>query len=228
MKYILLVFSFVFLYAQGEPKIIHAHSVEVSYADKDGKIQKAIISRDSDLRCRDVAFDGPTFWSGEYAKVQVPEYCKKTFITSAGILSPMKMHPKIDTFGELEVLEFLEEMQDDPNMLFVDSRRTGWYDALTIPSATNIPFIYFTEKGKWEKEKQDTLKLFGVKQLIEGYDFSEAKTVLFFCNGVWCRQSPQMIEALLEIGYPPEKMKWYRGGLQSWLNVGMTSTRTPQ
>jgi rhodanese-related sulfurtransferase len=31
-----------------------------------------------------------------------------------------------------------------------------------------------------------------------------------------------MIEALTKIGYPPEKMKWYRGGLQSWLNVNLT------
>ena len=35
-------------------------------------------------------------------------------------------------------------------------------------------------------------------------------------------------EALLALGYPAKKMKWYRGGMQSWLNVGMTSTRTAQ
>lgn len=228
MKYLFLLLSSTLLMAQGTAKMIHAHSVEVHYTDKEGNTQKARIARDSDLRCREVPFNGPTFWSGEYAKIEVPDFCKKTFITTAGKLSPMKMHEKIDTYGELEVLEFLEEMQEDKNMLFVDSRRTGWYEALTIPGAINIPFIYFTERGKWEREKKETLKLFGVKQTETGYDFSGAKTVLFFCNGVWCRQSPQMIEALLEMGYPPEKMKWYRGGLQSWLNVGMTSTRTPQ
>lgn len=228
MRFIMLCFFLLFVHVQAEPKMIHAHSIEVSYTDKAGNTQKAKIARDYDVRCREVPFNGPTFWNGEYAKTEVPEFCKKTFITTAGKLSPMKMHPQIDTYGELEVLEFLEEMQDDPNMLFVDSRRTGWYEALTIPSAINIPFIYFTERGKWEKEKLKALKLFGVKQTMGGYDFSKAKTILFFCNGVWCRQSPKMIEALLEMGYPPEKMKWYRGGLQSWLNVGMTSSRTPQ
>lgn len=227
-KLLVLSLFVVTLHAVETPKMIHAHSVEVSFTDKDGTVKKSTIARDSDIRCREVTFDGPTFWSGEYAKAEVPEYCKKTFITAAGKLSPMKMHEKIDTYGELEVLEFLEEMQDDDTMLFVDSRKPNWFEALSIPSAINIPFIYFTERGKWEKEKQDTLTLFGVKRTKEGYDFSEAKTVLFFCNGVWCRQSPQMIEALLDIGYPPQKMKWYRGGLQSWLNVGMTSTRTPQ
>ena len=209
--------------AEETPKMLHAHSIEVSYQAKDGTLATIRVGRDSDLRCREVPFDGRTFWSEAYPLKTVPEFCKKSFITTAGVLSPMKMHEKIDTFGELEVLEFLEEMQEDPHMLFVDSRKQGWFEARTIPGAVNIPFIYFTEKGKWEKKKQEALALLGVRSTKEGYDFSEAKTVLFFCNGVWCRQSPQMIEALLEIGYPPEKMKWYRGGLHSWLNVGMTS-----
>jgi rhodanese-related sulfurtransferase len=34
-----------------------------------------------------------------------------------------------------------------------------------------------------------------------------------------------MVKALLVIGYPPKKMKWYRGGMQSWLGAGLTSTR---
>ena len=122
----------------------------------------------------------------------------------------MIMHENIETFGELEVLEFLEDMQDDS------------------PPAINIPFIYFTERDKWMKEKKEALALFGVKGVKAPYDFSEAKSILFFCNGVWCRQSPQMIEALLELGYPAKNMKWYRGGMQSWLSVGMTSTRTAQ
>ncbi|MDM5272136.1 rhodanese-like domain-containing protein [Sulfurovum sp. zt1-1] len=222
-KSILFISLLTFSYAQETPKMLHAHSIEVKYTAMDGSVKEVTVARDSDLRCRDIPFDGKTFWSEEYPLKTVPEFCKKSFITTAGQLSPMKIDEKIDTYGELEVLEFLDEMQEDQNMLFVDSRKKEWYEARTIPGSHNIPFIYFTEKGKWEKKKQEALTLLGIKITKEGYDFSEAKTVLFFCNGVWCRQSPQMIEALLEMGYPPEKMKWYRGGLQSWLNVGMTS-----
>lgn len=221
--FILCISLFALSDAEETPKMLHAHSIEVSHQSQHGTVKKIRVARDSDLRCREVSFDGKTYWSEAYPLKTVPEFCTKRFITTAGQLSPMKMHEKIDTYGELEVLEFLEELQEDPHMLFVDSRKKGWYEARTIPGAVNIPFIYFTEDGKWEKKKQEALELLGVKREKEGYDFSEAKTVLFFCNGVWCRQSPQMIEALLAIGYPPEKMKWYRGGLQSWLNVGMTS-----
>ncbi len=216
------------IYAESNPTIIHANSVDVSYIIADGKIKKVTIARDSDLRCMEVPFNAREYWDGSYASRDVADVCKKTFITTAGKLSPMKIHEDIETFGELEVLEFLEDMQDDEERLFVDCRKTGWYESLTIPSAINIPFIYFTEHDKWIKEKKEALKLFGVNGEEAPYDFSHAKTILFFCNGVWCRQSPQMIETLLELGYPAKKMKWYRGGMQSWLSVGMTSTRTPQ
>ena len=229
LKKLSIFLFFIFLsssYAENKSTMIHAHSVDVSYIDQEGKVVSTTISRDSDLRCREIPFNAREYWDGSYASRDVSDVCKKTFITAAGKLSPMIMHKDIETFGELEVLEFLEDMQDDPQMLFVDSRKTQWYESLTIPSAINVPFIYFTERDKWNEEKKATLKLFGVKCEKAPYDFSKAKTILFFCNGVWCRQSPQMIEALLELGYPPQKIKWYRGGMQSWLSVGMTSTRT--
>ena len=225
---LVVLFLFTFAFAEKNAVMIHAHSIDISYTSEDGKVKKTTIARDSDLRCRKIPFNAREYWDGSYASRDVAEYCKKTFITAAGKLSPMKIHKDIETFGELEVLEFLEEMQDDKEMLFVDSRKKQWFESVSIPSAINIPFIYFTERDKWIEEKREALKRFGVKGDKTPYNFSKAKTILFFCNGVWCRQSPQMIEALLELGYPPEKMKWYRGGMQSWLSVGMTSTRTAE
>lgn len=227
-KTLFALFLLSFAFAENTVTMLHEHSIDISYTAPDGKAKKATISRDSDLRCREIPFNAREYWDGSYASRDVADACKKTFITSAGKLSPLKMHEDIETFGELEVLEFLEDMQDDKQLLFVDCRKTQWYESVTIPSAINIPFIYFTERDKWANEKKEALKLFGVKGEKAPYDFSHAKTILFFCNGVWCRQSPQMIEALLELGYPATTLKWYRGGMQSWLSVGMTSTRTLQ
>ena len=157
------LFLLSFAFAQNNTAMIHAHSIDISYTSADGKIKKVTIARDSDLRCREIPFNAREYWDGSYASRDVADYCKKTFITTAGKLSPMKMHKDIETFGELEVLEFIEDMQDDKQMLFVDSRRTQWFESLTIPSAINIPFIYFTERDKWTKEKKEALKRFGVK-----------------------------------------------------------------
>jgi rhodanese-related sulfurtransferase len=214
-------------YAEIKPTILHDLSVEISYTTPDGKVKKVTIARDMDLRCRQIPFNAREYWEGNYASRDVADFCKKTFITTAGKIAPMKMHDKVETYGELEVLDFLEDMQDDKELLFVDSRKPQWYESVSIPSAINIPFTYFTD-SKNIKFKQEALIRFGVKSIEGGYEFTHAKTILFFCNGVWCRQSPQMIEALLALGYPPQKMKWYRGGMQSWLSLGMTSTRSPQ
>jgi rhodanese-related sulfurtransferase len=31
-----------------------------------------------------------------------------------------------------------------------------------------------------------------------------------------------MIKALLEVGYPAEKIKYYRGGMQAWTSLGLS------
>jgi rhodanese-related sulfurtransferase len=160
----------------------------------------------------------------------VPNECKVTFVKTVGKISPMKLHPDVETFGELEVLDYLQKMNSEEErkkgeMLFIDSRAINWYKNQTIPSAMNMPFIYFRDAKKYPKEFEESLKTLGVKKVDDKYDFSEAKTFLTFCNGAWCGQSPWMIRVLLELGYPAEKIKWYRGGMQSWLGLSMTSTK---
>jgi len=228
LKTLILLLSINFtLWAHPKETILHEYSVEVNYKSADGKAQKATISRDMHRQCREIPFNAREYWDGNYASADRPDICQKSFLTSAGKIAPMQIAEGLETFGELEVLEFLEDMQGEESMLFVDSRKEGWYKSLSIPSAINIPFAYVTDPQN-AALKKEVLKKFGVKGKKGAYDFSEAKTVLFFCNGVWCRQSPQMIEELLSLGYPPQKMKWYRGGLQSWVSLGMTSTRSKQ
>ena len=55
------------------------------------------------------------------------------------------------------------------------------------------------------------------------WNFSNAETILLYCNGAWCGQSPTAINALIELGYPKSKMKYYRGGMQSWQLLGLTT-----
>ena len=55
------------------------------------------------------------------------------------------------------------------------------------------------------------------------WNFENARTLVFYCNGVWCGQSPTNIKQLLALGYPAHKLKWYRGGMQSWKSLGLTT-----
>jgi len=110
-------------------------------------------------------------------------------------------------------------------MLLIDSRTEEWFIHSTIPTAVNVPYTYLKE-SQYPDEFNEILELFGVeKTKVEktknAYDFSSAKELLMFCNGAWCGQSPISMKILIKLGYPEEKMNWYRGGIQSWLSLNL-------
>ena len=213
------------LLAENNATLLHEHALEVSYKDFHNCEKNISIARDTDIRCKKVLLASGTFWGGDYADESIPNYCKKTFITTYGNLSPMHIQDDVETYGELEVLDFIEEMQEDQDMLFIDSRKPFWYKDISIPTAINISFEYFLKQKEFHTEFINALKILGVKGTKKPYDFSKAKTLAIFCNASWCGQSASMINELIQLGYPTNKLKWYRGGLASWLGLHMTSTR---
>ena len=64
---------------------------------------------------------------------------------------------------------------------------------------------------------------FNARQQEGLWDYSNARTLVMFCNGMWCGQSPNNILNLLKFGYPAHKIKWYRGGMQDWEILGLTT-----
>lgn len=140
--------------------------------------------------------------------------------TTQGKVQPM--HPfaphAVETIGELELLDYLKRQGDDDSILVIDSRTMAWVKRGTIPGAINIPFTSF-------KDEEDAVEImekhFNVFQSAV-LNFSEAKTLVMFCNGNWCPQSPIAIRKLLALGYPAAKIKYYRGGMQSWHSLGLT------
>ena len=150
------------------------------------------------------------------------EYTNKTLV---GKIAPMKIDKDVETIGELEVLDFMQRAQKDDSILLVDARTEDWYEKLRIPTALNAPFTLFKDKTTAVEEL--TLD-FGVVAKKDGtLDFSKAKTLVIYCNGAWCGQSLQMIKeakySLINLGYPKEKIKYYRGGMQSWVVLGLTT-----
>lgn len=184
-----------------------------------------VIKRMHNEECRQInGADPKNIWSGNYAKKDLPKSCVKEFVTTVGKITPMKITDKIETVGELEVIEFIQKAQDRKDMLLIDARLPDWFLQMSIPTAENIPFTYFN-KDKYPDDFYDVLELIGGKEISKGvYDFSNAKNLLLFCNGPWCPQSTLAINNLLELGYPEEKVKWYRGGMYSWKMLNLTTT----
>ena len=203
-----------------------SEGVSVQMVESSGQIKHIVVKRDIPHECKKVPINNTMVWTGNYANVKVPEACKSTYVHTTGNLLPMHLHEEINTYGELEVLAFMKHMQKDASMLLIDGRKQEWYDYRTIPGAINLPFHHFKERDAFEFEFEHALRILGVKINTDDIlDFSNVKTIAIFCNGPWCSQSVAMITALLDIGYPAEKMNWYRGGMQTWLAAGMTTTR---
>ena len=157
--------------------------------------------------------------SSDFAKTsrKCPPFC----------IQPGELALGVDTIGELEVLHYLKKMSGgDKSIMVVDSRTPDWVEKGTIPGAINIPWDKLNIGKSDPITVQEILeKHFGVRNQDGFYMFDNAKTVVMFCNGPWCGQSPTNIKGLLKIGYPADKIKWYRGGMQDWQVLGLTTVK---
>ena len=147
-------------------------------------------------------------------------------------IQPANIAQGVETIGELEVLGYLKRMANgDRTVLVVDSRTPDWIIRGTIPGSVNIPWnkINVDVEGTFELTAEahgleDILSnQFGAKMVDGNWDFRNAKTLVLFCNGMWCPQSSINIKTLLKLGYPAYKLKWYRGGMQDWVTSGLTT-----
>ena len=204
---------------------LQTEGVETTYKNSKDEEKTVVIKREKKDACKEVAFDPKTVYGGEHqAADSVKADCKRAFVTYMGKIAPIKYSDKVETYGEVEVLDFIEKAKNDKTMMLVDSRTENWFFHETIPSAVNVPYVYM-KQSQYPDEFEEYLEILGVKKVNGKYDFSNAKTILMFCNGAWCGQSPESMKALTAIGYPEEKLKWYRGGMQSWLSLGLTTVK---
>jgi len=146
-----------------------------------------------------------------------PPYC----------IQPIKLAEGIETIGELELLDYLKrKSKGDTSILVIDSREAEWLASGMIPGAINLPWTQIHNKTMTEKRILELFEFkFDVVQRGKLFEFQYAKTLVFYCNGPWCGQSPSNIRSLTALGYPASKLKWYRGGMQSWKAFGLTTVK---
>lgn len=137
-----------------------------------------------------------------------PDFAKTSRPCPSFCVQPMKVAEGVETVGEVEILEMLR----DKKALLIDARTEEWHFKGTIPSSVNIPYIEITQR----------MSELGCEDKEGKMSCENAKSIILFCNGPWCGQSPTAIRALLREGYPAEKLFYYRGGMQAWHALGLT------
>lgn len=174
-----------------------------------------------------------------------PAFAKTSRACPPFCIQPMSLEKGIQTIGEVEVINYADKMsKGDKSIILVDSRTPDWVAKGTIPGAVNVSWVELTpSKGATTDGIVNVMtKQFGVK-LAEGkdafdvdeaiadgdtskvFDYSDSKTLVMFCNGMWCGQSPASIAALRKFGYPAENIKYFRGGMQTWEILGLSTAK---
>lgn len=227
MKALLIIPMLTFLYLSADNISLPLVGVETTHVNEDFEEKTYTIQREVDGVCFSIPIDEDSLWGGNFANDDVPEKCKKTFVTVKGMIQPMDILSGVKTVGELEVLAFIQnKVNFNPSKyLLIDSRTNGWFEQNTIPGAVNVPYTDLEYDEMFEEYYFRALETLGINiKADKSYDFSNVKEIMMFCNGAWCAQSPNAIKHLVSIGYPAKKIKWYRGGMTSWLSLGLTTT----
>ena len=143
-------------------------------------------------------------------------------------IQPIELAPGVETIGEVEMVGYMEAVSaGDDSVLIIDSRTPDWAARGMIPGAVNIPWTKLsTRKGADPISIGEIIvEDFGGEEFDGLWKYGKAKTLVMYCNGMWCGQSPTNIKALLDFGYPADKIKWYRGGMQDWETLGFTTVK---
>jgi rhodanese-related sulfurtransferase len=162
-------------------------------------------------------------------------------------IQPMQVAPGVTTVGEAEIFSFMERQLKTGEGLIIDARTPSWYEKGTIPGSINIPFTVFdgedtdpataaalekvggVRRGEvsWLTRKFEQamapMGWFGADRKTANWDYTNAKQLVLWCNGPWCGQSPRAIQGLLAHGFPAGNIAYYRGGMQMWKILGLTT-----
>ena len=116
-----------------------------------------------------------------------------------GLIQPLRLPGGVETVGELEVLDHARA-----GGALVDTREPEYVLHGTLPGAVAIRH----------------------EDILDGLaDLDPDGPVVLFCNGPQCTATPQAVAELLEAGWDPACLRYYRGGIHDWVTLGLPLTR---
>jgi len=137
----------------------------------------------------------------------------------APCIAPMLAADGVATLGETDVLQFLMTEVADNRGLMVDARMPADRAGGFIPGTVSLPFATLDAENEF---KNDILRALGARELDGVFNFSDARELLVYDKGPSTDDAGRLIDNLLAQGYPKEKIRYYRGGMQVWSVLGFS------
>jgi rhodanese-related sulfurtransferase len=139
----------------------------------------------------------------------------------ASYLSPMSTAPNVPTLGELDVIEFLSTQVESGDGLLIDARLPEDSALGYIPTSVNIPTATLTPSNPYRDE---ILLALSAQHYQSVFSFTDAISLMVYDSGPATQDAAALIVDLLVASYPPEKIDYYRGGVQVWTTLGLSTT----
>ena len=124
-----------------------------------------------------------------------------------GFIQPLIPAEGVTLVSEIDVMHAL----NDEDARIVDMRLENEYLDETIPKAINVPYL----------DVEPHMEELGCQKKADTWECSDVKKIYAFCNGAVCTKSPIGIRALIALGFPAQKIFYYRGGMLVWSAVGL-------
>lgn len=136
-------------------------------------------------------------------------------------IQPQQAAPGVATIGEVELITFIQAALGQGTGLLIDTRLPSDYATGSIPGAVNIPSATMTAENPYRVE---ILKALGATQSGTELDFAGSKSLAIFDTGATSAIAATTLQALVETGYPANKLLYYRAGTSGWTAMGLSTT----
>ena len=140
-------------------------------------------------------------------------------LCGAPCIAPMETAAGVDTLGETELVAFLMDEVAGNTGLLVDARMPEYRARGFIPGSVSLPHSVLGADNAYHDE---ILEALGALQVEGIFNFTDARKLLVFDTGPSTNEAGDLIARLLGAGYPAEKIKYYRGGMQVWAVLGFS------
>lgn len=134
-------------------------------------------------------------------------------------IAPMVVAEGVETLGEIEVLAFLTNEVAGHTGLMVDARSPGDRARGFIPGTVSLPASTVAPGNAFRDE---ILQALGARAFDGVFNFADARRLVVYDGGPASDDAAQLVRNLIEAGYPPEMIGYYRGGMQVWSVLGFS------
>lgn len=149
----------------------------------------------------------------------VDRFATRPGAQGASQIAPMQAAAGVKTVDETEVLGFFLDEVATNKGLVVDARMPEDRALGFIPGTVSLPHATMSPDNSFRK---DILRALGAREFDGVFNFADARTLLVYDTGPSSDDAGVLITQLLAEGYPADKLRYYRGGMQVWSVLGFS------